>query len=271
VAGVAGPPGAGPEGPGPAPADRTAGPDPRLIGAAAMVFVEDPAVPVLTEGDVHHLLDVLRLRPGESVAASDGRGSWVPCRLTAAPGGRGSGKVDAGSVLVADGPLTTTVRLEPVLTVAFAPTKGDRPEWVTQKLTELGVDRIVPLRARRSVVRWDGERGRRAVERLRRVAREASAQSRRTWLPEVTAVMDLDALTSEFGLAPSLAQPGGGPPSLARPLVAVGPEGGWDEDELSRFGGATGLGPNVLRAETAAVAAGAILCALRVGIVDPLA
>jgi 16S rRNA (uracil1498-N3)-methyltransferase len=156
-----------------------------------MVFVEDPAVPVLTEGDVHHLLDVLRLRPGESVAAGDGRGSWVPCRLAGVPGGRGSGQVDPGSVLVADGPLTTTARLEPALTVAFAPTKGDRPEWVTQKLTELGVDRIVPLRARRSVVRWDGERGRRAVERLRRVAREASAQSRRTWLPEVTAVMDL--------------------------------------------------------------------------------
>ena len=48
-------------------------------------------------------------------------------------------------------------------------------------------------------------------------------------------------------------------------------EGGWDEDELSRFGGATGLGPNVLRAETAAVAAGAILCALRGGIVEALA
>ena len=68
----------------------------------------------------------------------------------------------------------------------FAPVKGDRPEWTVQKLTELGVDRIVPLRAARSVVRWDGERGAAAVERLRRVAREAAMQSRRCRLPEVT-------------------------------------------------------------------------------------
>ena len=74
---------------------------------------------------------------------------------------------------------------EPGLTVAFAPTKGERPEWVVQKLTELGVDRIVPLISERSVVRWAGERGAGAVERLRRVAREAAAQSRRVWLPDV--------------------------------------------------------------------------------------
>ena len=76
-------------------------------------------------------------------------------------------------------------RLEPALTVAFAPIKGERPEWVVQKLTELGIDRIVPLRSERSVVRWTAQRGQAAVERLRRVAREAAAQCRRVWLPEV--------------------------------------------------------------------------------------
>ena len=69
--------------------------------------------------------------------------------------------------------------------MAFAPVKGERPEWVVQKLTELGIDRIVPLRTERSVVRWTGERGQATVERLRRVAREAAAQCRRVWLPEV--------------------------------------------------------------------------------------
>ncbi len=71
------------------------------------------------------------------------------------------------------------------MTVAFSPVKGDRPEWAVQKLTELGVDRIVPLVAARSVVRWTGDRGAAVVERWRRVAREAAMQSRRAWLPAV--------------------------------------------------------------------------------------
>jgi 16S rRNA U1498 N3-methylase RsmE len=54
-------------------------------------------------------------------------------------------------------------------------------------------------------------------------------------------------------------------------VVAVGPEGGWDDDELERFRLGLGLGPTVLRAETAAVAAGAVLCGLRSGVVAPLA
>jgi 16S rRNA (uracil1498-N3)-methyltransferase len=155
--------------------------------------------------------------------------------------------------------------------VAFAPTKGDRPEWVTQKLTELGVDRIVPIHANRSVVRWEGERGARSVERLRRVAREAAAQCRRTWLPEVSGVTPLPGLASLSGGTLRLAQPGGGPPSLAHPVVAVGPEGGWDEGELARFGTGVGLGATVLRAETAAVVVGSILCGLRSGVIGSLA
>jgi 16S rRNA (uracil1498-N3)-methyltransferase len=254
-----------------APGEPPAGPDPVLLAAAAMVFVDDPAGPVLTQGDAHHLLDVLRLRPGELVVAGDGAGSWAPCRLAAAAGARGSRDVDPTTVLEVDGPVTVQPRPEPAITVAFAPTKGDRPEWVTQKLTELGVDRIVPLRTVRSVVRWDGERGSRAVERLRRVAREASAQCRRTWLPQVGEVLALDQLGPELGAVPSLAQPGGDPPTLRHSVLAVGPEGGWDPTELERFGAGTGLGPTVLRAETAAVTAGALLCALRSGVVKSLA
>ena len=162
-------------------------------------------------------------------------------------------------------------RPAPDVTVAFAPTKGDRPEWVTQKLTELGVDRIVPLRTSRSVVRWEGERGAKAVERLRRVAREASAQCRRPWLPEVTEVCRLDQVTALAGAPLALADAGGTAPHLDRPVLAIGPEGGWDDDERSAFGPGVGLGPTVLRAETAAVVAGTLLCALRGGVVLPLA
>jgi 16S rRNA (uracil1498-N3)-methyltransferase len=174
-------------------------------------------------------------------------------------------------VLEVDGRPTRQLRTEPAITVAFAPTKGDRPEWVTQKLTELGVDRIVPIQTGRSVVRWEGERGERAVTRLRRVATEAAAQSRQPWLPEVAAVTTLVALAEQSSGPPVLAHPGGGRPSLSHPVVAVGPEGGWDDGELDRWGDRMGLGPTVLRAETAAVTAGAVLCGLRSGLVGTLA
>jgi 16S rRNA (uracil1498-N3)-methyltransferase len=243
-------------------------PDPLLVAAAAMVFVEDPLSPVLTESDAHHLVDVLRLKPDELVVVSDGAGSWAPCRVV---GGHRRDPIDPAGLLAADGHLRSQPKPEVAITVAFAPTKGDRPEWVAQKLTELGVDRIVPLRTVRSVVRWDGERGRRAVDRLRRVAREASAQSRRPWLPEVTPVATVAELAAQAGGPPYLAHPGGERPSLAHPLVAVGPEGGWDDEELGRWGGRLGLGPTVLRAETAAVAAGTLMCGLRSHLVRDLA
>ncbi len=148
--------------------------------------------------------------------------------------------------------------------MAFAPAKGDRPEWVVQKLTELGVDRIVPLAAARSVVRWDGDRAVRAIDRLRRVAREAVGQCRRVWLPEVT---DVRTVAGVVGDGAVLAQLAGDPPPAAVTAVAVGPEGGWSPDELALADGTVGLGPYVLRAETAALVAGAILAGRRAGTV----
>ncbi len=269
-AGAGGRPGGADNGPAtavPQPATTTvAAPDPVLVNAAAMVFVADPSTPVVDPTDMRHLVDVLRLRAGESVVVSDGAGRWAPCRVSATVA-QGSRRADPSDLLVVDGPMASQPRIAPDLTVAFAPTKGDRPEWVAQKLTELGVDRIVPLRTARSVVRWDGERGTKAVDRLRRVVREAAAQSRRVWLPEVSEVHRLEDLPG----APVLADPGGRPPSLARPVIAIGPEGGWDDAERGSGADTVGLGPTVLRAETAAVVAGALLCALRCSVVLPLA
>ena len=72
------------------------------------------------------------------------------------------------------------------------------------------------------------------------------------------------------GSSLALAHPGGGPPSLTRPATLVGPEGGWSDDELASSLPRVGLGPSVLRAETAAFAAGLLMCALRARIVAPL-
>jgi 16S rRNA (uracil1498-N3)-methyltransferase len=223
--------------------------------AAAQVFVADPAHPVLTEGDLHHLAKVLRLRRGEVVVAGDGRGAWCLCRFA------GAG-ADPALALEPDAEVRREPPEEHPVTVAFAPAKGDRPEWVVQKLTELGVDRLVVLAADRSVVRWEGPRAERSVSRLERVAAEAAAQSRRVFLPEVLGPQTLRQLAADAaGVA--LAERGGGPAPPGLSLLAVGPEGGWSDAERAVGLDTVGLGEHVLRAETAAVAAGVVLGAGR--------
>jgi 16S rRNA (uracil1498-N3)-methyltransferase len=241
---------------------------PASVGAAAMVYVADLEQPTPAADDAHHLTRVLRLRSGEPVVAGDGRGRWRLCRYQGTRR-RPSAESDTG-VLDVDGPVVVMTRPTPPVTVGFVPVKGDRPEWVVQKLTEAGVDRIAVLRSARAVVRWEGDRAVRSIDRLQRVAREAGAQSRAPWLPEVVGVLDLAGLAEVVTPAPlALAHPGGDPPSVAMPAMAVGPEGGWDDSELAPGGfPVVGLGPGILRAETAAVASGLLLCALRTGLVS---
>jgi 16S rRNA (uracil1498-N3)-methyltransferase len=229
------------------------------------VFVTDVESPQLAAPDRHHLERVLRLRAGElvTVADADGSGRWRVCRFASSTAGSSSG----GPALEPDGEVMVEPAAAPELAVAFAPTKGDRPEWAVQKLTELGVDRIVPMVAARSVVRWTGDRAVSAVERLRRVAQEAAMQSRRARLPVVEEVASFAAISLRSGAA--MAVGGGDPPSLATPLVLVGPEGGWEVEEVDAGLPTVGLGPSVLRTETAAVAAGTLLVALRAGLVSP--
>jgi 16S rRNA (uracil1498-N3)-methyltransferase len=149
----------------------------------------------------------------------------------------------------------------PAITIAFAVVKGDRPELIARGLTEIGVDRIVPLGTARGVVRWERDHGRAAVERLRRVVRSAGMQCRRVWLPEVTEVVAFGDAAAGAGVA--LAVPGGDEPSLDHATVLVGPEGGWAPVELDVGLPRVDLGPHVLRTETAALVAGARLVALR--------
>jgi len=224
------------------------------VSARAHAFVPDLDVPALDDGDEHHLLRVLRLAPGDDVTAGDGAGRWRACRLA------------GGRALEIAGPIVAEPRPAPRITVAFALVKGERPELVVQKLTELGVDRLVPFVAGRSVVRWDPGRADRQLERWRSIARHAATQCRRTWLPEVAPVAGFAAVAALPGAA--LADPRGAPPTLDRPVVMIGPEGGWTPDERDAGLPLVALGTHVLRAETAAITAGAILAALRAGILD---
>jgi 16S rRNA (uracil1498-N3)-methyltransferase len=205
------------------------------------------APPVLADHDRYHLERVLRVRRGEPLTVSDGKGAWRPCRY--------------GPVVEASGPVGFTAKASPNLTVGFSIPKGDRPELIVQKLTELGIDRIVALHAERSVVRWDGDRASRHLRRLRRVAREAAMQARRAWLPEVEGPLDVAVLAASAGAA--TCEPGGGPPTLECPVLLVGPEGGWSHGEAVLTARKVALGPHVLRVETAALSAGVLLAALR--------
>jgi 16S rRNA (uracil1498-N3)-methyltransferase len=187
--------------------------------------------------------------------------------------------------------------LEPKLAVAFALTKAAKPDLAVQKLTELGVDRIIPLHARRSIPRWTNERAGTAIARLRRVAVEAAAQCRRSRVPEVDAPRPVSALRGHPGIV--VADPFGDEiaripaPRAGEWVLVIGPEGGFDPDELAALGsplqarapaatvGEAGaaaglaaparlrLGPYVLRAETAAIAGAAVLTTRRVVHCDP--
>jgi 16S rRNA (uracil1498-N3)-methyltransferase len=242
-----------------------------LRRAAGFVYVEDLAAPTPSEDDVHHLLHVLRLRPDEVVIAADGAGSFVPCVVSSGAGAsRGKGRAaPAAEVLAA----TESARFVPRAAsrcVAFAIPKGERAEWTVQKLTEIGIDHIVPLLTDRTVVRLaDGEAAKRG-ERFRRIAREAGSQSRRLYLPVVATPTTLRALLVTHAPADgevAIAEPGGGPLTALVQTVLVGPEGGWSERELEEVPTRVGLGIGVLRAETAALVAGTLLVAARSGLI----
>jgi 16S rRNA (uracil1498-N3)-methyltransferase len=209
-----------------------------LRRAAAHVLIDDVSVPVLDEQSDHHVFRVLRVSDGEIVTVTDGSGGWRVCRA-------------AGAAIEPDG----EEQFEPApanpLTIAFTVPKQDRPEWIVQKLTEIGVDRIVVLHAERSVVRWDAERATKHLVKLVRVAREAIQQSRQVWLPQIEGPV----AAIEFVPDAVVAEPGGRAVQAADRVIAVGPEGGWSPAELVAAADQVSLGGTVLRVETAALVA----------------
>lgn len=213
----------------------------------AQVLVDDverPTGPLLDGAASHHLGRVLRLRTGEVVCASDGRGTWRLARFVG-----GDRLEPVGDVHVEPPP-------EQPVTVAFVPVKRDKAELVVQKLTEIGVDRIVVTSSERAVVKWEGDRAERHLERLRRVAAEAVQQCRRLFVPTVSVASLADLLAA----GSALADIGAHAPPIGPGAVVVGPEGGWTDRErsLARTD-PVDLGEHVLRAETAAIAAGILL------------
>ncbi|MFV0526845.1 MAG: RsmE family RNA methyltransferase [Acidimicrobiales bacterium] len=226
-----------------------------------LAYVDDLDQPRLGDGDHHHLQRALRVAPGDAITVSDGRGRWRTVRFGSGP---------CPELTLHDGrpgPVHHQPAPERALTVAFAPVKGERLETVTQRLVELGVDRIVPVITERTVVRWDDQRARKQHQRIGVAAREAGMQSRRVRLPSVEAPVPLAAFLDANPDA-VLADPGGRAPTRADRILVVGPEGGFAPSELARTDRVV-LPGQILRAGTAAVVAGTMLVAIRGGLVTP--
>src|ERR1700722_16003214 len=158
--------------------------------AGPPVFLVRPgelSTPVLTlsgpEG--HHGAAVRRLRPGERADVSDGAGTLAQGVVTSV--GKDSVPLEVATPRSVPPP-------QPRLVVAQALPKGDRGELAVELMTEVGVDAVVPWSAERSITRWQGDRGERALAKGRAPAREAAKQARRAWLPEIPAPASTAAL-----------------------------------------------------------------------------
>ncbi|KQW52493.1 16S rRNA methyltransferase [Nocardioides sp. Root1257] len=221
---------------------------------------------VTVEGDeAHHAVAVRRLRVGERLVLTDGAGVSV------------EGSVGSTGKRVFALAVESVDRVEPAspeVVVVQAIPKGERGELAVEVLTEIGVARIVPWAASRSVAVWKGERATKSLAKWRATAREAAKQARRSWFPEVSepaSTADVVALVGAADLAVVLHEAATAPfadlvvPGTGRVVVVVGPEGGLAEDEVAAFvaAGAVSvrLGAEVLRTSTAGVAAVAALLA----------
>ncbi len=214
----------------------------------------------------HHLTRVLRLRAGDTVVATDGAGHDFTVRLESV-GEHATGSVLAVAVRPTESPLAVTL-LQGI-------PKGERMEVIVRAATELGVARVVPVIAERTIVRLELSRWRERARRWQRVAREASKQSGRAVIPEVDVprpLADCVALAASADLALCVWEGATEPmaaalAALPRPprtvALLVGPEGGLARAEVegARAAGwrVAGLGRRILRTETAGPAVIAIL------------
>jgi len=230
------------------------------------VFVRPDAVDAnrvrFDAAEAHHLRRVLRLRPGAMVEGTDGAGGLYTIRLVALDVEGGWGAIEARDEPERESPCA--------ITLAQAILKGDRMSWLIQKATELGVSRIVPMETARVVARPATESVARQT-RWQRIAREAVKQCGRVVVPAIDRPRAFTDVIGEIAAydAAWVCWEGGGQPlveaaagTLDRLLLLIGPEGGFTAEEVAAADAAgarrVSLGPRILRAESAGLAAVAL-------------
>ncbi len=217
---------------------------------------------VWVEGsEAHHMLHVLRLKPGQRVHLFDGKGVEATCSILETLKDRARLEVEEFAQVDREARVA--------ITLAFSIPKGQRAEVLVEKACELGVRRLVPVECRRSVVKIRQESSQK-LEKWRRIAIEAAKQCGRTYITEVEGMTSFlaileEARRNELSLLASPA-PGARPlqevvrehPGVKTVLCVVGPEGGFTEEEVEGARGVgcieVGMGPRILRIETASIA-----------------
>jgi 16S rRNA (uracil1498-N3)-methyltransferase len=218
---------------------------------------------VASDEQAHYLLHVLRLTRGDGLCVVAGDGYTAVARLA---------DITGETVTLEVGPLTPTRKACLELTVAVPTPKGERADWLVEKLTELGVARIAWIVTARTVV--IAKPGGQRAERWQRLAQAAAQQSGSALVPAIAGPLALGEILQYQATTRYIAARGGVPlvhqlavaPPMGSAIMLLGPEGGLTDDEVSqaRHSGyqPVGLGLHILRMETAALAGAAmLLCA----------
>ncbi len=211
--------------------------------------------------EARHAVSVSKLAAGDRISVGNGAGLVASGPVLSA---------EPAEFVVAVEEVTDTPLPSPALWLAQALAKGGRDEYAVQQATELGVDGVIPWAAQRSIVKWEGSKIAKGRQRWSAIAREATKQSLRPWIPELgelASTLVLCALANAAAvvvLDPAAEEPLSSYQPDGRDIVlVVGPEGGITEPELSRFevAGASlrRLGDSVLRTSTAGPAAISVL------------
>lgn len=232
-----------------------------------------PAAPLVLKGAPHHYLTrVLRLRIGDAVVLLDGQGRVGAARVA---------RVEAEQLELGWESMAMQTAAGPKVVLLCGLLKGDKQDFVIQKATELGVHELVAVACQRSVPQLEKERAEKRQLRWLRIAQGAAQQCRRPDVPQLRGPLPLAAALAEGipadpptlslllyeGPAPPLHAAVSGRGDTPRPLAAVrlliGPEGGFTDAEVAAATAAgfvpASLGPRILRAETAVVAALAVM------------
>lgn len=227
------------------------------MDAKIRLYVDQPLAPgqavALSQDQAHYLTGVMRLSEGAAILLFNGKdGEW---RATLAQAGK------RNAIALCD-VQTKPLHLPPDLWLLFAPIKKARTDFIVEKAVELGAARILPVQTRHT----NSERIRQ--DRLQAHAIEAAEQCGATCVPEVTDLMHLDKVLANWPEdrrlywcdETALGQPATLPPATGPAAILIGPEGGFSAEEANKLRAKPGvapisLGPRILRADTAAVAA----------------
>jgi 16S rRNA (uracil1498-N3)-methyltransferase len=237
-----------------------------LYIADDLVVTSVGATVVLVGSEARHAATVSRLRVGETILVTNGRGIFVNAEATLVAKDQVELRVEE---------ILESAPAQPEISLVQALAKGDRDERAIEMSTELGVSHIVPWQAARSVSRWDGEKSIKGRERWQSIVREASKQSIRAWVPVVESVVTTKQLLGDGFEGVTLVLDPSGQSKIGSALadsadkvargirIVVGPEGGMSPEEVTAFSDSgaviVGLGELIMRTSTAGPAVIAVI------------